>query len=187
MLPSAGSQISGSLPATRNVRSTRPPPAGRAPPGSTAASSRRPPFVAGLRATARRSPNRELRRVVGRPNEIKNRLFELRAQEADLAAHYPDTDRGLIDLRDKIRQTEEQLNREGESLTEVTQGLDTHYQALQLDLTTELAQLEALKARQTTLDRQLEVRKATLLELSSHEMNLKGLQREIDIANSEYQ
>jgi uncharacterized protein involved in exopolysaccharide biosynthesis len=34
-----------------------------------------------------RSPNRELSRVVGRPNWIKYRLFELRAQEADFNAH----------------------------------------------------------------------------------------------------
>jgi uncharacterized protein involved in exopolysaccharide biosynthesis len=134
-----------------------------------------------------RSPNRELSRVVGRPNGIKDRLFELRSQEADLAAHYPDTDRGLIDLRDKIRLAEEQLNRESESLTEITQGIDTHYQALQLSLTNELAQLQALKARQKILGYQLEERKVALLELSSHEMSLKGLQREIDIANSEYQ
>ena len=104
-----------------------------------------------------------------------------------MAAHYPDTDRGLIDLRDKIRLAEEQLNRESESLTEITQGIDTHYQALQLSLTNELAQLQALKARQKILGQQLEERKAALLEITSHEMNLKGLQREIDIANSEYQ
>ena len=134
-----------------------------------------------------RSPNRELSRVVGRPNGIKDRLFELRSQEADLTAHYPDTDRGLIDLRDKIRLAEEQLNRESETLTVITQGIDTHYQALQLSLTNERAQLQALKARQEILGHQLEERKAALLELSSHEMKLKGIQREIDIANSEYQ
>jgi len=134
-----------------------------------------------------RSPNRELSRVVGRPNGIKDRLFELRAQEADLTAHYPDTDRGLIDLRYKIRLAEEQLNRESETLTEITQGIDTHYQALQLSLTNELAQLQALMARQKILGPQLEERKAALLELSSHEISLKSLLREIDIANSEYQ
>jgi len=134
-----------------------------------------------------RSPNRELSRVVGRPNNIQDRLFELQSQEADLAAHYPDTDRGLINLRDKIRLTEEQLNRESETLTVVTQGIDTHYQALQLSLTNELAQLQALKARQNILGQQLKERKATLLEMSNHEMKLKGIQREIDIANSEYQ
>jgi uncharacterized protein involved in exopolysaccharide biosynthesis len=134
-----------------------------------------------------RSPNRELSRVVGRPNKIKDQLFELRSQEADLAAHYPDTDRGLIALRDKIRLVEKQLSREGETLTEVTQGIDTHYQALQLSLTNELAQLQSLKARQKILGHQLEERKAALLEMTSHEMKLKGIQREIDIANSEYQ
>jgi len=104
-----------------------------------------------------------------------------------LTAHYPDTDRGLIDLRDKIRLAEEQLNRESESLTEITQGIDTHYEALQLSLTNELAQLQALKARQIILGHQLKERKSGLLELSSHETRLNSLQREIDIANNEYQ
>jgi uncharacterized protein involved in exopolysaccharide biosynthesis len=134
-----------------------------------------------------RSPNRELSSVVGRPNRIKDRLFELRSREADLSAYYPDTDRGLIDLRDKIRQTEEQLNRESEALTETTHGVDANYQALQLNLANDQAQLQALKARQKVLGHQLQERKAALLELSSHETNLNSLQREVDIANREYQ
>lgn len=138
-----------------------------------------------------RAPNQELNRVVGRPNRamdaIKERLFELRSQELDLSAHYPDTDRGLIDLREKIRLAEGQLNQESETLTEITQGVDTNYQAMQLNLANEKAQLQALNARQEILEQQLETRKATLLELSSHETNLLSLQREIDIANNEYQ
>jgi len=137
------------------------------------------------------SPNRELNRVVGRPNRaievIKERLFELHSQEADLSAHYPDTDRGLIDLREKIRLAEAQLNTESETLTEITQGIDTNYQSLQLSLANEQAQLQAMKARQNILGGQLEERKAALLQLSSHETSLLSLQREIAIANSEYQ
>jgi uncharacterized protein involved in exopolysaccharide biosynthesis len=137
------------------------------------------------------SPSRELNRVVGRPNRaieaMKERLFELRSQEADLTAHFPDTDRGLIDLREKIRLAEVQLNRESETLTEITEGIDTNYQSLQLDLANERAQLQAHKARQQILAGQIEKREASLIELSSHETSLLSLQREIDIANSEYQ
>ncbi len=138
-----------------------------------------------------RSPSQELNRVVGRPNRameaIKERLFELRSQEADLSAHYPDTDRALIDLREKIRLAEQQLHQESATLTEITQGVDTNYQSMQLNLANEKAQLQALNARQKILEQQLEQRKATLLELSSHETNLLSLQREVDIANNEYQ
>jgi len=138
-----------------------------------------------------RSPNRELSRVVGRPNRtvevIKTRLFELRAEESDLSARYPDTDRGLIDLREKIRQAEQQLSKESDSLTEVTQGVDTNYQALQLSLANEQAELQALNARQTNVATKLAERKADLLSLSSHETTLKNLRRDIDIANEEYQ
>jgi uncharacterized protein involved in exopolysaccharide biosynthesis len=137
-----------------------------------------------------RSPNHELSRVVGRPNRtveiIKTRLFELRTQESDLAAHYPDTDRSLIELREKIRQAEKQLSMESKSLTEVTQGVDTNYQSLQLSLANEQAELQALNARQEIITSQLAERRAELLNLSSHETTLTNLQRDIDIANEEY-
>lgn len=137
-----------------------------------------------------RSPSRELNRVTGRPNRaveaIKDRLFELRSEESDLSARYPDTDRALIDLRDKIRLVENQLSQESVTLTEITQGVDTNYQSLQLSLANELAQLQALNARQTILVQQLEARKAVLIEMSGHEINLKSLHRDIDIADSEY-
>ncbi len=138
-----------------------------------------------------RSPNHEINRVVGLPNRtveaIKDRIFELLAQEADLAARYPDTDRALIDLRDKIRLAENQLSQESVALTEITHGVDTNYQALHLRLADEQAQLQALNARQNILEYQLKERKADLLVLSRHEISLNGFQREIDIANIEYQ
>ena len=118
--------------------------------------------------------------MVGRPNRtveaIKERLFTLRSQEADLAAHYPDSDRGLIDLRGKIRLAEEQLKQESATLTEITQGVDTNYQSLKLSLANEQAQLQALKARGKILERQIEKRKTDLLALSSHETSLSSLQ-----------
>jgi uncharacterized protein involved in exopolysaccharide biosynthesis len=138
-----------------------------------------------------RSPNHELSRVVGRPNRtveiIKTRLFELQTQETDLAAHYPDTDRSLIELREKIRQAKKQLSMESKSLTEVTQGVDTNYQSLQLSLANEQAELQALNARQEIVTSKLAERRAELLNLSSHETTLNNLQRDIDIANEEYQ
>lgn len=136
------------------------------------------------------SPNREITRVVGRPNRavetIKTQLLELRSQEVDLAAHYPDTDRGLIDLREKIKLTEDQLSKESETLTEITQGIDTNYQALKLGLANEKAQLQSLIARHKVLEDLLESRNKSLLKLSSHETKLNSLQRETDIAQKEY-
>lgn len=137
------------------------------------------------------SPTTEINRVVGRPNRtvelIKEQLFTLRAREADLAANYPDSDRGLMDLREKIRLAEKQLGQESATITEITQGVDTNYQSLKLSLANEQAQLQALKVRKVILERQIEERNTVLLALSSHETNLGNLKREVDIANNEYQ
>jgi uncharacterized protein involved in exopolysaccharide biosynthesis len=76
---------------------------------------------------------------------------------------------------------------ESKSLTEVTQGVDTNYQSLQLSLANEQAELQALNARQEIVTSKLAERRAELLNLSSHETTLNNLQRDIDIANEEYQ
>lgn len=138
-----------------------------------------------------RSPKRELNRVIGRPNRaeeaIKDRLFELKTQEADLAARYPDSDRALINLRDKIKLVERQLSRESATHAEITEGVDTNYLALQLNLANEQAQLQALLARQKVLKTELAKRQQSLLEISPKEIDLQRIMREINIASSEYQ
>lgn len=132
----------------------------------------------------------ELNRTTGRTNyaadSLKERLMELRLQETDLSARYPDTYRPLIEKREQIKETEAALAAEDETLTEVTTGLDTNYQRLQLDLQTERAQLGAQQARRDVLEKALADSKAKLAELAGREVELKRLQRDVEMAEAEY-
>ena len=137
-----------------------------------------------------RSPLREISRVTGRTNHaadaIKERLIELRLSEADLSARYPSDYRKVVEVREQITRAEAGLANEEETRTEVTTGVDTTYQEMALALETEKAHLAALAARQGSLIQTLEVRRANLIDLVGHEMMQTRLQREAEIAETEY-
>lgn len=137
-----------------------------------------------------RSEISEISRVTGMANpvadSIRQRLVDLRFREVELANRYPDNSRVLIELRKQISFAKEELLRVQETNTELTTGVDANYQALQLELEQTQASLQALKAQKQFLKNTLEQRKKALFELGDHEVVLSSLQREIDIARSEY-
>ena len=132
----------------------------------------------------------ELSRVTGINNpaadSIKARLVDLRFQETDLAARYPDNERALVDVRKQIRVAESELAKEQDTLSEVTTGLDRNLEAMQLDLATERSQLYAGMARLRSLRDELAIRKAQLNDLGRDEIELTRLERAVDIADQEY-
>lgn len=133
------------------------------------------------------SATTEFSRISGMPNPtvdlIKKHLLELRFEEVDLVARYPDTSRVLIDLRKQISFAESELANEK---IELTTGIGTNYQAMRLELETERAQHQAQMARRQFLEGKLDEGKADLDALASCEIIFSGLQREIDIARTEY-
>lgn len=143
------------------------------------------------RSLAKDSESLELSRVIGKTNyaadSMKGRLVELRQKETDLALRYPADARPLTDVRAQIKVLEATLAKESETLTEVTTGVNTNYQALQLALTTEQAQLKAGVARRDSLIKDLARRRAALRELTSQEAALSRLQREVKQLEGEYQ
>ena len=83
--------------------------------------------------------------------ELKRRLVDLRLKEADLATRYPADARVLVDVRRQIKITRSALAREQDTLTEVTTGVDSNYQKMQLTLDTEKAALKSQIARKEAL------------------------------------
>jgi len=133
---------------------------------------------------------RELNRKTGITNhaadQIKSRLIDLRMRETDLSARYPDHERALIDVRQQIRVAEQELAKERETHTEITTGIDSTAEALELDLMTEQSQLFAAKARLRSLNNELQLKQVQLSSLASDEIGLARLEREVDIADQEY-
>ncbi|HNT87490.1 MAG TPA: GNVR domain-containing protein, partial [Candidatus Hydrogenedentes bacterium] len=132
----------------------------------------------------------ELSRTTGMPNyaadTLKERLIDLRAQEADLAARYADTHRPLVELRKKIATLEDLLNRENPSLTEVTTGLNRNYEAFEHTLESERAQLGGVRARIVVLQDEIAKLRDRLASTAAMEVELQQLTRERDLREQEY-
>lgn len=118
---------------------------------------------------------------------IKSSLTEMRLRETDLAARYPAHHRPLVELREQIKQAEAMLGEEEETLTTTTTGLDQNYMQLQLDYDTETAHLKACEARKFVIEAEVDRLKQQLAQLTSHEAELNRMDREIEVAEKEYQ
>ncbi|MDZ4861044.1 MAG: Wzz/FepE/Etk N-terminal domain-containing protein [Candidatus Hydrogenedentes bacterium] len=138
-----------------------------------------------------RSKTLEVSRTTGVTNfaadALKEKLLDLRLRETDLAARYPETHRPLIDVRGQIEEAESTLATENETHTEVTTGVDDTYQQVQLALVNERANMEALGAQQASLQIELEKQREGLAALSSREIELQTLVREVDLAVKDYE
>ncbi|MBX7256420.1 MAG: GumC family protein [Candidatus Hydrogenedentes bacterium] len=147
--------------------------------------------VASMRKTlSGREKVTELSRTTGRTNyaadALKEKLLELKLQETDLASRYPETHRPLIDIRKQVKEAQAALAREMETHTEVTTGIDTSFQELQLTLENEDAQLASHEGRAKVLEDELARQKSSLADLAAQEVTLKTLEREVELAEKDY-
>ncbi len=137
-----------------------------------------------------RTATTETNRTTGKTNNaadtLKIRLTDLRLKEADLAARYSDDFRTLRDIREQIRMIEDAFKKEAETHTEVTTGIDTTYQAMELALATERAEIEAAAARKTSLINQMKEVRTALAAMMEQEMTIKRLERDVEILDKEY-
>ncbi len=133
---------------------------------------------------------RELSRTTGRTNtaadSLKTRLFELRVKETDLSTRYADSYQPLIDLREQIKELETDLAKEEDTRTEVTTGVDTNRQELELSLSTEEASMKESEAREEVLNAEIARQREALASLAELETELNGLTRDVDVAQAAY-
>ncbi len=126
----------------------------------------------------------------GTPNAVadalKQQLISLKLDEKELQSLYADSYRPLVELRGKIAQLESSLAQEPATTTQTTIGIDSNYQALELQIETETAALKADEARRKTLTGELAATKEKLQDLSSQEVSLKRLERAVQTAEEEY-
>ncbi|GMW01884.1 MAG: hypothetical protein AMXMBFR84_30200 [Candidatus Hydrogenedentota bacterium] len=142
-------------------------------------------------ALSGRKPTLELSRTTGLTNfaadALKEKLLELKLNETDLAARYPETHRPLIDIRKQIAEAEKALEGETETHTEVTTGIDSSYQELKLALENENAQAASYEGRIEVQEAELRSQKAVLAGLGAREQELVMLEREVELAAKDYE
>ena len=90
-------------------------------------------------------------------------------------------------MRQQIKEAEDALDGENETHTEVTTGVDETYQQLQLTLDNERAQQVALQAQQDSITAELTRQRGELASLASQEVELQTLDREVQLAEKDYQ
>jgi len=133
---------------------------------------------------------RELSRTTGRTNyaadSIKTKLTELRLKESDLAARYASDHRPLVEVREQIQQMEGALAQEEETLTEITTGIDTNVQELQLNLETQQAECQAQQKRKAVLEQELTSLRDRLTTLVGQEADLAMLEKDVQVADAAY-
>jgi len=141
-------------------------------------------------AVKRNKPTHELNRIVRNVNPVvdnlKQLLVDLRNQETEMASRYPDNYRPLVQLREQITQTEDVVNKEEKTRTEVTTGVNSAYQDLYIATEQERSELQAGEASFVSLSTDLEKARGELDKLASLEVELNRLTRNLEVAEKEY-
>jgi uncharacterized protein involved in exopolysaccharide biosynthesis len=116
---------------------------------------------------------------------LREKLYELEVREQELAARLKDDAPQLVHIRAQIAEAgriagNEQVN------TETKKGINQTHQAAELALQEREAQLVAITARADALEAKVATASGELKKLNSAEMELAGMDREIELARANY-
>jgi len=118
---------------------------------------------------------------------LQDRLLELKLEETEMALKYLDSDRQLIALRDKIAIMEAELVNQPSDDTEVMLELDATHQMLEESRAAKVAMLQAARASEIALARQVDEAKLRVQYIEKHEPDALRLQREVERLREEYE
>ncbi len=139
---------------------------------------------------ASRSRNVEVgRKTVVNENkrQLQAELRALKFEETDLALKYLDSDRQLMAIRDKIAILESELATLPSDDTEVQLELDATHQMLEETRAGKVAALQAARASEIALAKQVEEANERVQFIEKHEPAALRLQREVERLGSEYE
>lgn len=117
---------------------------------------------------------------------MRARLYELQIKEQDLLSRYAETSRPVLEIRRQIAEAQALLAKEEPTRTQVTTGINTTHQQLNLDLIKEMGNLSSLEAKSRVLKTQQEAARAELTDLNHTEVKMVNLQRELSLLDVKY-
>ena len=117
---------------------------------------------------------------------MRSRLYELQIKEQDLLSRYSEDSRPVQEIRRQIGEAQALLAKEEPTRTQVTTGINTNYQQVNLDLIKESATLSSLEAKTAVLRTQLWAAQAELKELNATEVKMVSMQRELSLLEAKY-
>jgi uncharacterized protein involved in exopolysaccharide biosynthesis len=112
-------------------------------------------------------------------------LYELEVQEQHLASYLKEEAPRLVQLRSQIAEARKIMQDEQIS-TQITKGINLGHQAAESALRDREAQLAALTARTQSLDAKIASEGDKLKKLNSAEVEIARLERDIDLARTNF-
>lgn len=141
-------------------------------------------------AKAGRPETVETSRNMGMPNpaadSLKQKLIEIRMKEMNLESIYVDSYKPLAALREQRAEIEKALAAEPRTGTSTSIGHDNAYQAIALQIDQETASLEGKRAEREALSAEREETQKALEKLTSQEITLARLERNMKTAEADY-
>ncbi len=117
---------------------------------------------------------------------MRARLYELQLKEQELLSKYTPTSMPVQEVSRQIEEAKALLAKEEPTRTQVTMGINTAYQELNLDLIKENANLSSSEAKANVIKTQLNGARAELTELNNTEVKMVNLQRELSLSDAKY-
>lgn len=127
----------------------------------------------------------EIQRIEGRSYQVadalKSTLFKLQGEESEITSLYPDDSRKVKEIRARIKKIEQTLASQPKEIVEVTRGVNHQYNAHEMNLDTAEVEYVAVKSKLAVLQSELEDRQTELNALSSFELQMIQLERQVEM------
>ncbi len=117
---------------------------------------------------------------------MRSRLFELKLKEQELFSKFTPTSPPVQEVQRQIAEAQAQLDREEKTRVDVTTGINTTYQQLNLTLLSEMTTLSSLEAKAKILNSQLALARHEVQKINDAEMRMVLLQRERALQDVNY-
>lgn len=117
---------------------------------------------------------------------MKQQLVTMKLEERSLQALYPDSNRTLVDLRDKIAGLDADLADELAMATQTTVELDVGYQKLQSRIDDERVLSAGFQASRQALQDEIARQRERLRVLAGHELTWSRMKRDVEARVAEY-
>jgi uncharacterized protein involved in exopolysaccharide biosynthesis len=119
-------------------------------------------------------------------DQMRSRLYELQLKEQEILSKYTENSVVVKELRRQIAEALALLGKEEPTRTQVTTGINTTYQDLNLELIKESANRSSLEAKASVIKSQLGDARLEIAELNHTEVMMVGLQRELSLLDAKY-
>ena len=122
-------------------------------------------------------------------DNMRTRLYELQLKEQELLSKYPESNVLVQDTRRQIveaRKLQEREKQDPSKTQNITRGINSIHQTLNLGLHTEKANFASLQSKSRVLQDQLNATRRELEDLNNTEFRMANLQRELSMQDAKY-